>query len=138
MIKIWVWLIKYTMFHVLLGLIKWLIRHKTPRKLFWHTAKKYKMGNIFINLETLGDLRQIFLPSLILNVFFLLLNSPKILFLNSFHIFYYKFCEIFFIRNSARKTGKREPLRSRTYCTTTTVCGDLWNTKTMLKLSVEG
>lgn len=61
------------------------------------------MGNIFINLETLGDLRQIFLPSLILNVFFLLLNSPKILFLNSFHIFYYKFCEIFFIRNSAYK-----------------------------------
>lgn len=70
MIWIWVWLIKYTMFHVLLGLIKWLIRHKTPKKLFWHTAKKYKMGNIFINLETLGDLRQIFLPSLILNVFF--------------------------------------------------------------------
>lgn len=116
------------MFHVLLGLIKWLIRHKTPKKLFWHTAKKYKMGNIFINLETLGGLRQIFLPSLILNVFFLLFNSPKILFLNNFHIFY-KCCEIFFIRNSTSKTGKRETLRRRAYCTTTTVWDDFYCTK---------
>lgn len=42
--------------------------------------KEILKGNVFINLETLGDLRQIFLPSLIFNVFFIVQQSKNIVF----------------------------------------------------------
>lgn len=112
-------------FSCFLGLIKWLIRHQTPKKLFWHTVKKYKMGNIFINLETLGDLRQIFLPSLILNVFFYCSTVQKycfwlifIIFINFLKSFLSEIVQVKLVNGKHYEVGRG-----------TTVCDDFWNTK---------
>lgn len=56
--------------------------------------KEILKGNVFINLETLGDLRQIFLPSLIFNVFFIVQQSKNIVF------------EKYSLRNLFKKSNK--------------------------------